>query len=438
MKREKNVRRMQYTLYGMIAVFGGFSVYALLTWGQPKTDEEGNVIEDKFSNLPKVQQYFLRTLDTIKNYNEILREPSRELLLPPPLEHPYVQPPYTLVVEMNGVLLNPEWTYKTGWRFKKRAFIDYFLQQCGPPLFELVIFTEETGFTAFPLIDNMDPNGFVMHRLFRDSTRYEKGVRIKDLNCLNRDLRRVIHVDWNRNACKLNPDNCLILKKWEGDSSDKSLYDLAQFLRTLAIQGVDDVREVVSHYSKFDDPIEAFRDYQRRLQEHEEQKLASAKQPSSLYADNYVPSTFLKDLRKNVNIHYYSLKEIIINSVVITQEICSIVIFIVVFILLNGGNPSTAVFVCVFIAFVTFLLYIALMLQSKHSNVFVELKNVIIFLFGGFTVSPVLKTLTETISADTIYAMVTLMMLIHLIFYDYGAKAAILLNCRHLITLLRC
>lgn len=54
-----------------------------------------------------------------------------------------------------------------------------------------------------------------------------------------------------------------------------------------------------------------------------------------------------------------------------------------------------------------------------------ELKSAAIFLISGFAVSPILKTLTETISTDTIYAMVTIMMLIHLTFYDYGAKAAI-------------
>lgn len=39
--------------------------------------------------------------------------------------------------------------------------------------------------------------------------------------------------------------------------------------------------------------------------------------------------------------------------------------------------------------------------------------------------SPILRTLTETVSTDTIYAMVTLMMLAHLSFYHYGINAAI-------------
>lgn len=44
---------------------------------------------------------------------------------------------------------------------------------------------------------------------------------------------------------------------------------------------------------------------------------------------------------------------------------------------------------------------------------------------GGIIVSPILKTLTETISTDTLYAMVTIMMVIHVIFFDYGIESAI-------------
>jgi len=37
----------------------------------------------------------------------------------------------------------------TGWRFKKRPGLDYFLQQVGPPMFEVVIYTHEQGFVCY-------------------------------------------------------------------------------------------------------------------------------------------------------------------------------------------------------------------------------------------------------------------------------------------------
>jgi import inner membrane translocase subunit TIM50 len=272
-KRKRQTRITNYTLIGLGCFFVGGSVLALSEWGKPHTDDQGNEVLDEFSQYSLPKQYVLRTLDTFKNYNEVMKEPAREELLPPPLRYPYLQPSYTLVLEMTGILIHPEWTYKTGWRFKKRPFVDYFLQQVGPPLFEVVIFTQEGGFTATPLLDSIDPNGYIMYRLFRDSTRYVDGNRVKDLNNLNRDLNRVIFVDCNPDACKMNRDNCLILKKWEGTDGDKTLFDLAQFLRAVATQGVDDVREVIQHYNQFDDPLEAFKENQRRLLEKEEEQM---------------------------------------------------------------------------------------------------------------------------------------------------------------------
>ena len=39
-----------------------------------------------------------------------MKEPSTDKLLPDPLQYPYLQPPYTLVIEMTGLLVHPEWT----------------------------------------------------------------------------------------------------------------------------------------------------------------------------------------------------------------------------------------------------------------------------------------------------------------------------------------
>lgn len=39
-------------------------------------------------------------------------EPSREKLLPDPLKMPYIQPKYTIVIEMKNVLVSPEWTVR--------------------------------------------------------------------------------------------------------------------------------------------------------------------------------------------------------------------------------------------------------------------------------------------------------------------------------------
>lgn len=168
--RQSQINATKYSLLALGTMIASFTGYAITEWGPPRRDENGETITDEFSKHPVVKQYILRSWDNLWNWKTVLEEPARDLLLPDVLKSPYVQPPYTLIIEMNGILTHPEWSYKMGWRFKKRPFVDYLLQQCGPPMFELVIFTQDPGFTAHPLLDSLDPNGLIMYRLYRDST----------------------------------------------------------------------------------------------------------------------------------------------------------------------------------------------------------------------------------------------------------------------------
>nr|CAD7452709.1 unnamed protein product [Timema tahoe] len=195
--------------------------------GGPQKDENGEPILDEFSSMPLVKQYFCRLLSQLDYYKKAIREPSRNKLLPEPLKYPYMQPPYTLVLELTDVLVHPDWTYKTGWRFKKRPGIDKFLEQVGPPLFETVVYTAEQGMTVFPILDALDPNGYIMYRLVRDATHFVDGHHVKDLDCLNRDLSKV--------------------------------------RISIASENVKDVRDVLEYYRQYDDPLEAFRENQRKV-----------------------------------------------------------------------------------------------------------------------------------------------------------------------------
>lgn len=86
-----------------------------------------------------------------------------------------------------------------------------------------------------------------MYKLFRDCTKYMKGVHVKvmvflvgfskllvqDLSKLNRDLSKVIYIDFDPASFQLNPDNVLRMPKWEGDMSDTALVDLAELLKSI-------------------------------------------------------------------------------------------------------------------------------------------------------------------------------------------------------------
>ncbi|KAM9701213.1 LOW QUALITY PROTEIN: mitochondrial import inner membrane translocase subunit TIM50 [Menidia menidia] len=268
-------KKMVLRLAGLMGVGGAAGL--VYVFGTNSVDEQGNTIPDEFDRDPPVIQQLRRTFKYFKDYRQMIIEPTSPKLLPDPLKEPYYQPPYTLVLELTDVLLHPEWSLSTGWRFKKRPGIDYLFQQLAP-LYEIVIFTAETGMTAYPLIDSIDPQGFVMYRLFRDATRYMDGHHVKDVSCLNRDCSRVVLVDCRREAFQLQPFNGLALRKWDGSSEDRTLYDLANLLKTIALSGVEDVRLVLENFALEDDPIQAFKQRQAQLAQEEEQRLAALTQ----------------------------------------------------------------------------------------------------------------------------------------------------------------
>ncbi|XP_031728343.1 mitochondrial import inner membrane translocase subunit TIM50 [Anarrhichthys ocellatus] len=268
-------KKMVLRLAGLMGVGGAVGMVYL--FGTNSVDEQGNMIPDEFDREPPIVQQLKRTFKYFQDYRQMIIEPTSPKLLPDPLKEPYYQPPYTLVLELTDVLLHPEWSLSTGWRFKKRPGIDYLFQHLAP-LYEIVIFTAETGMTAYPLIDSIDPQGFVMYRLFRDATHYMEGHHVKDVSCLNRDTSKVIVVDCKREAFSLQPFNGMALKKWDGNSEDRTLYDLANFLKTIALSGVDDVRSVLENYALEEDPIEAFKRRQAQLALEEEQRLAELSQ----------------------------------------------------------------------------------------------------------------------------------------------------------------
>lgn len=100
------------------------------------------------------------------------------------------------------------------------------------PNFEIVVYTAEPGLTVFPILDSLDPKQHIMYRLVRDSTHFVDGHHVKDLSRLNRDLNRVIVVDWNPESVKMHRNNALIIPRWRGNDDDVTLIDLAALLRS--------------------------------------------------------------------------------------------------------------------------------------------------------------------------------------------------------------
>ncbi|XP_033175578.1 phosphatidylinositol N-acetylglucosaminyltransferase subunit C [Bombus impatiens] len=136
--------------------------------------------------------------------------------------------------------------------------------------------------------------------------------------------------------------------------------------------------------------------------------------------DNYTNSSFLEQLRK-IKPNNVTLIEAITFGASICIQLNIVILFVIIFIwLYNEWARPDIIFV--FGVIFTILGYFIYCL--KETSTLIEftkhVRTVLIFLTFGYILSPVLKTLTDTISTDTIYAMTILMFLVHLIFSKYG------------------
>lgn len=146
------------------------------------------------------------------------------------------------------------------------------------------------------------------------------------------------------------------------------------------------------------------------------------------YPDNYTDKTFLEELKKNVHITEISPLTAVLGAGLVTQEICIVVLFVIIYVYLYNGwiEPETVFVQSSLVAAIGYLMYRIVLTNKNYYEALVkDLRTVLIFVVFGYVLSPVLKTLTDTISTDTIYATTTFMMIIHLIFFDYGVPAAI-------------
>ncbi|XP_064396186.1 phosphatidylinositol N-acetylglucosaminyltransferase subunit C-like [Halichondria panicea] len=144
------------------------------------------------------------------------------------------------------------------------------------------------------------------------------------------------------------------------------------------------------------------------------------------YADNYVePEQFLDGLRKNLYTKTYTLGELILSSIVVSVQLSCVCLFVGVYWYIQEGwlYPLTLFTSSTALTALGYILTTPLTTITGASGVvrdqFVPSLLFVLFLAG---VSPILRTLTESISTDTIWAMTVGMMATHLVFHNYGSE----------------
>ncbi|KAF4348588.1 hypothetical protein CsatB_002206 [Cannabis sativa] len=131
----------------------------------------------------------------------------------------------------------------------KRPGVDELLEYLreNDDKFEVVVFTAGLREYASLVLDKLDGNRVISHRLYRDSCKEVDGRLVKDLSDLGRDLRRSVIFDDNPNSYSLQPENGVPVQAFVDDvGGDCELSKLVGFLESS--YEFDDIREAVKHY----------------------------------------------------------------------------------------------------------------------------------------------------------------------------------------------
>jgi carboxy-terminal domain RNA polymerase II polypeptide A small phosphatase len=131
----------------------------------------------------------------------------------------------------------------------KRPGVEKFLMSVASQ-FEVAVWTAGTREYAEPILNWLDPYGFITTRLYRDScTELEDGSYVKDLSKLNRSLSEVVIVDNNPYSFQFQPDNGIQCLDFYFDKCDTELKRIRQFLHI--IKDVHDIRTVVPQFQEW-------------------------------------------------------------------------------------------------------------------------------------------------------------------------------------------
>ena len=105
-----------------------------------------------------------------------------------------------------------------------RPHAEQFLKEMAK-YYELVIYTASLSKYADPLMDILDKDRVVSHRLFREHCTFYQGIYVKDMSEVGRKIEDVFIIDNSPTAYLFQPENALAISSWYEDKEDRCLLD---------------------------------------------------------------------------------------------------------------------------------------------------------------------------------------------------------------------
>ncbi|CAI4034931.1 hypothetical protein SMKI_12G0680 [Saccharomyces mikatae IFO 1815] len=126
----------------------------------------------------------------------------------------------------------------------KRPGVEEFLERVGK-LFEVVVFTASVSRYGDPLLDILDADKVIHHRLFREACYNYEGNYIKNLSQIGRPLSDIIILDNSPASYIFHPQHAIPISSWFSDTHDNELLDIIPLLEDLSVKTSLDVGKIL-------------------------------------------------------------------------------------------------------------------------------------------------------------------------------------------------
>lgn len=139
------------------------------------------------------------------------------------------------------------------------------------------------------------------------------------------------------------------------------------------------------------------------------------------YLDNYTDKTFLSQLKRNTTVATYSYKNLVRDFSLVVLHISTISLVLLTFVCIHskGVNPIVPTAISSALTVIGFVIYFAFVQPAGHQTLTV-LKSSIFIILILLSLSPVLKSLTNSTSEDSIWALSVWLCILHVVFNDYS------------------
>lgn len=131
------------------------------------------------------------------------------------------------------------------------------------------------------------------------------------------------------------------------------------------------------------------------------------------FPDNYTDAQFLRGLVQNASVAHYDYWQLVRDSAVVSVECSATALFVLLFVHTYSGSLSAAPLLALAAA-----LAVVCVLWWRSVPL-------VLLLYGSvLALAPIMRLLTDSFSDDTIWALVVVLLAVHLVFFSYSHELA--------------